>query len=354
MPIECDIWPMSILTRASGEKDRKLLVHPKECIKRSGIRRNEEDKLKIVEERAIKIKPGTYFIEEKEQGHRHFYCRDADGVYHIYGRRLNVNRTYSDLMQKLRGVPLPTLPKETVVDMELIWPGHKDAEVATAIKNCPEELRMKAFALPIYEGKNQMLNNSLSVEEGREQLIETVGEDNVCTLRGSVELSDDNKVLELECMLRMIEEDEIEGFVLKEKSCDGWWKLKGINECDVFVVGFEISVAETKAGLVTRVYVACTNENGEVVGMGKVAGFNNEEELNLTRAYSDYGHSLENPYMFRTLRVVYQEVASRGKMKHGYFDGWRDDKAWNSCSIEQFELTENDIPTVLEIITPEV
>ena len=44
MPIECSLWPMNILTRASGEKDRKLLVHPQECVKRAGMRRDEKQR----------------------------------------------------------------------------------------------------------------------------------------------------------------------------------------------------------------------------------------------------------------------------------------------------------------------
>ena len=337
--IDCDIWPMNLLTRASGADNRKLLVHPKEAVTRSGIRKIEGE-LNIVDPKSIKIPSGTYYVEEKEQGHRHFYCRDSEGEYHVYGRRLNVNGTYTDIMPKLIRTPFPEIPNNTVIDMELVWPGHKDTEIPTAIKSFPDELRMKAFAVPINRGELCILEESYSYEDGRLVLMGIVGDDNTSNCVSKVTLDDARKTSELQSLLISAESSNIEGYVLKSKACDGWWKLKGVKECDVFIVGFKISESATRTGLVTGVDIAVMDAEENEVNMGKCAGFTQELQKQMADAYNEFGTSLNNPYMHRVMRVVYQEIAGQGKMKHGFFDGWRDDKNRASCTIDQFDFEE--------------
>jgi ATP-dependent DNA ligase len=346
MPIECNQWPMTELTLPSGEKDRKLQIHPKAAVERKGLKRDSEGKLRIADPKAIKIKiprqvPAVMiFPEMKEAGHRHFLARDENGEYSCFGRRLNVEKTYTDIYPKLKGWQHPELPTRTVVDFELVWPGHPDSEVVTAIKECPEELEMRAFSIPIYKGRNLIGTNSLNYIDGRKLLMRVLKYKKYITKRYTpIKLTRDNQIQVLEALLNKAEELDIEGFVLKEMSTLGWYKLKGINEADVFVIGFKISNAETRKGMVTAVRVAVMDGLDEKY-VGNVSGFNIGEMNEMTEAYNKFGDKSEgydaNPFMYKTLRIVYQEQAGQGGLKHAFRDCWRDDKAAESCTMDQF------------------
>jgi len=328
---------MSILTKPVGEKDRKLLVHPKPAVDRSAIRKAGAEF--IIDPSGCHLDHNKqYFVEEKAAGHRNLLARDASGKKHCYGRRLNVKKEYADIWEKVKKMPQPDLPKETVVDFEMVWPGHPDSEVVTAMKECPEELRMRCFAVPILCGKLQILNNSLSYIEGREELVGLVGKEN-CTKRFT-SLYPHNEarfmVDDVAFYLEYAKAQNLEGFVLKEKSCAGWWKLKGILEADVFITGFKISTAETRRGMVTAVEVSVMDGDKERY-IGNVSGFNLEEMDNMTRAYNLYKVTPKNHYFKQVIRIQYQEMAGKGGLKHAFRDVFRTDKNWESCSMEQFK-----------------
>jgi hypothetical protein len=324
---------MDILTKPVGEKDRRLIVHPKPAVEREAIRRNQNTgRLEITNPDLIKIKPGTYYPEVKEAGHRCLYCRDKDGQYHVYGRKLNVKLTYTDIYPKLLKSHLAqiTIPKESVLDLELVWPGHPDSEVATAIKECPEKLIPKIFAAPIWEGDELFGEKSLSYVAGRQILFDAIENQSFLTRRahpvmvGGPAFSANN----LASLLNTAEKFNIEGWVLKGASCDQWWKLKGAKELDAFITGFKISDAETRKGLVTALYIGLYYGD-KVVELGSCAGLNLELMEKIT--------ANQKKYLNRVIRVQYQEVAGKGKLKHGFFDCFRDDKNKESCTVEQLK-----------------
>jgi hypothetical protein len=326
---------MNILTKPVGEKDRKLIIHPKDAVLRSGMVRSANGDIEIVDPKAVKIKSGLYCIERKEQGHRHFLVREQGKPPAVYGRRLNVEKTYTNIYPKLEKSVVAKIwymmPENTVFDFELCWPGHPDSEVTTAIKECPEDLHPYIFSVPILEGKPMMGSDSMGWFEGRRWLQDFVGKEYMTKGFKPIELGADTKesIKTLEALLNIADGKGWEGFVLKGMFCDDWWKLKGINEADVFVTGFKISTAETRKGLPTGVKIAVLDEDEKVVDMGNVAGFSLE-------LMNDMKNNPEK-YLNKVMRVVYQEIAGKGKMKHGFFNCWRDDKNWQSCSINQFQ-----------------
>lgn len=342
-------WPMNVLTRPAGE-NRKLQVHPKELVSRSAIRRDVNGKFKSIPLSEIKLMKEigtdprsrlTLYVEVKQQGHRHFYCRDFGGRYHMYGRRLNVGGEYPDLISKIENdMTLPDIPRETVIDCELIWPGHPDSEVPTAIKECPEELRMVAFGAPIVLGETYLNEDSLSYKKGRVGLIELIGQEFIIKKGFPIIFTPENAS---ENIIRLLEEADIaciEGWVLKQESYYGWWKLKGISEADVFVTGFKISESETRYGMVTAVVIGVYNEKTKsIINVGSVSGFDEDAMHCMTRAYKKY-ETADNPYYLKVLRVQYQELTNKGNLKHAFFDGWRDDKDWKDCT--PFTAEEND------------
>ena len=85
----------------------------------------------------------------------------------------------------------------------------------------------------------------------------------------------------VEMMLDFIKDMEYEGLVLKMKAYDKWWKIKTIREADVFVTGFKVSKSETRFGLITSVCIGALNADGDIVDMGRVSGFKEDEMLKI-------------------------------------------------------------------------
>ena len=330
-------WPMNLLTCISGEH-RRLIVKPIDVSPRENFRPDSKGILRVVDIDKIKIHDCVCVPEVKEQGHFHFYCRSKQGEYFVYGRRQNVNGYYIDIYDKLKAMKLPGIPKETVIAMELVWPKHPDSKVPTAIKECPEELRMRAFGIPIYQGALLFGPTSLPYNRGRRLLQNILPPESLVESLPPVEFGDKFQSAKmLESLLQLARQKGWEGLVLKEKAYDGWWKLKGIREADVYIHGFKISESDTQYGMVTSVSIAVYDEhNRKAIDMGSVTGFTLEEKQKMTDAYRSHGDSDTNPYMGKVLRVLYQEVAGKGKLKHAFFDGWRDDKSYWECSKEQF------------------
>ena len=330
-------WPMNLLTRPAGES-RKLLIHPDKLLSRQCMRRDKNGVMRINDIEAIKLfknkaLPVKVYYEIKQQGHRHFYCRDSRGNYHLYGRRLNVEGEYPDIMPKLLGYgifPNDHIPTETVIDCELIWPGHPDTDVPTAIKDCPDKLKMVAFAIPILHGRNLFQNKFRSYREGRHYLVENLDPKYIIGKNPSLYLSEDLIIDNLEYLLAKAEMYGFEGWVLKEFAFSGWWKLKLVNEKDVFVIGFNKSESDTRYGMITSVKIGIL-KGKEILDIGNVSGFDEEQMDEMTKAYSRATDTEYNPFYHRVLRVQYQEIASKGKLKHAFFDGWRDDKSWKEC-----------------------
>lgn len=329
-------WPMDVLTKASGD-GRKLITKPIDITPRDNIRPDENGTLRIVNCELIRVQDIVLYPEVKEQGHFHFFCNDQ-GTLAMYGKRLNTELSYPNIIDKLGAVKLPYIPTDTVYATELIWPGHPDTEVPTAIKEHPEELKVVVLGMPIYRGR---LMTDASYTYAREKLYENC-EDFLVKRFPALELGSKQHVA---AVMEMYLEDtrrlKIEGIVLKEKAYSGWWKLKGVKEADCFITGCKVSKSETQFGLVTSVTIGVLkDEDGEVIEMGSVTGFSLDEKRKMTDSYR--AGKFDNDYIGKTLRVLYQEIAGKGKMKHGFFDGWRPDKDLMECKADQFGSLSND------------
>lgn len=331
-------WPMDILTRNSGSK-RVLINKPNEITPRSNLKKDPNTgMLKVLDPEKIKICNCTVYPEHKEQGHFHYYCRDFGGNYHIYGRRQNVNGTYTDIYDELDRLILPEIPHDTVIGGELIWPGHPDSEVPTAIKNYGNELRFKAFSIPIHKG-TLLQHVSYDCSSG---LLNQYFHPELQVFRGTpIKLgSKQDTAIVLQNLLVEAKKKKFEGWVLKQSGNLGWWKLKGLCEADVFITGCKASNSETQSGMITSVTIGCLGQDGKVVNMGSVTGFNLYEKSIMTNAYYSkkrFGNCFQDKYLGKVLRVVYQEIAGKGKLKHASFDGWREDKIDIECTMDQFQ-----------------
>lgn len=328
-------WPMSILTKEAGQS-RKLIVKPIDICPRSNFRPNADGYLRVVDIDKIRLHDTTVAIEVKEQGHFHYYCRTLLGEYRMFGRRTNVDGEYTDIIHKLHAMKKPGIPRGTVIAIELIWPDHPDSEVSTAIKECPEKLKMVALGVPIQSGK-KYFNCNEDYNSACRRMRGILPPEFHPKRLGFKKLGDKFETAGiLEYYLEFAKNLGIEGVVFKEFGYDGWWKLKGVKEADVFITGFKVSDSETQYGLVTAVEIGVYGKDGGLVEMGSVTGFNMDTKMDLTAEFEEHDMGTDNKYMYKVLRVMYQEIAGKGKLKHGFFDCWRDDKKWDQCSMEQF------------------
>jgi ATP-dependent DNA ligase len=352
-------WPMNTLTRKAGAT-RKLVCHPKKLIERDDmILENFHGDKPIVPEFCFHSsvpRVARFVVETKLQGHRYFFCRDAAGVYHLYSRRLNVAGQFTDaLVDKIKcswqEIPaFKRLERGTCLDGELTWPGHPDSAVPTAMVNCPTELEYTPFAIPFANGVDA---RAFSYGEARD-LIRCYGFQPVdVTLKTQPICSRQELQALVDMLLRKAREENVEGYVLKVLGGSDlgsyrphyedvlWYKIKTILECDAFVTGFKVSDSETKGGMVTAleigVYEKTETDLFRIVHLGSVSGIDDALSTRLTSAYLSFGNRVGNPYFRRPLRVLYQERASQGKLKHGFFDGWRDDKTRHDCTMDQFQ-----------------
>ena len=321
-------WPMDIMTRSTGDS-RVLHVKPKNCIDRSHIKPVGLG-YEITNENKIKIPNGSYHVEVKAGGHFHVYSRDSLGNYAMHGRRLSVDGHYIDIYHKLEGrTPLPELPFNTAIALELVWPSFPDSSVPTGIKDCPEDLRVKAFGLAIYRGV-AYIGSDETYGSARKKLIQMFGIENVIETYGEIFLDRRTKRTSLEGLLTDAKRNLIEGCVLKKFAYKDWWKLKGMHEADVFITGFKISKSDTYYGQVTAVEVGVYDDEGNVIPMGRVSGFKDYDKIAMTEDSASYIH--------RPIRILYQERASQGLLKHGSFESWREDKTDKDCKYtEQFD-----------------
>lgn len=333
MPHECTQWPMNLLTRASGEEGRKLLVHPKAIVKREAIRLVGKTYVVDLKGLAVRKFPFKFYVEYKEQGHRHFLSRDNDYEIRMHSRRLNVDGEFTDIWPRLDGrvakdfLP-PTLTRGLVYDGELVWDGHPDSEIPTAIKSFPEKLRFRIFSRPVHNGTADLLGRSVHYYAQRQWLIEHVGAQRLTKRHGGRWEAHDpaDLAMLLSRLLREARRLGVEGFVLKERANDGWWKLKGCDTVDAVVMGLKISDSDTRSGLATSVRIG-VYDKGKLVPLGSACGFDETEMEDMT--------AHPKRYIGRVVSIQYQERTSKGKLKHGFFSQWRVDKNPHECTLEQ-------------------
>lgn len=248
--------------------------------------------------RAKKWKPraGVFYAEQKYDGHR-VCVTHRFNEFHIWTSREGVSGEHGDLIDR---VPLPTWrpPFSTAVECELVWPGHPAAEVPTAIKHCPDELRYFPFAVPVYQGRD--------VRDATYEYMHAL----IYTVTKVVVEYEELEEVNAEALLDIARVRGWEGWILKERGYSGWWKLKVEDTLDLRVSGFKPGTGKYEGFVGALVLIDGT---GKEVALA--SGMTDEQRFALSPA--DIG---------RLCEVKFNEVTSGGRLKHPRFIRWRDDK----------------------------
>lgn len=260
----------------------------------------------------IKEIRGSFFtpikhIQEKKDG---YYCevyktKELGVQILLKGRNIN----YSELFE------VPDFPDESTIIGELFWDGPATSVITLLLEKDPR-LQFAPFAVPMWDGKN-------TESEQLPKMMDLLRRFGFCPARTAMSFREPT-VVDTDIWLSMAKKDKIEGWVLKEEHCSGWWKLKPKKTVDAFVVSHKISYSDTYFGCLKSFEVAVL-DGDKYVTIASVGGFDKEFKLSC------------NPkdYYGKVMEVEFQSVAAKGRLQFPNFLRWREDKTIDECGKDQ-------------------
>ena len=335
-----------------------------------------------------RIFSGEWLGARKVDGALYVFLKDEDGNVTLRGRSKSVNGEYIDKWDHLPHLTnwASRIPNGTCFLGEVYWVGHEGSHNTTSIMNCLADKAIKrqaneenklhyyVFDIMAYDGKswlnrvasdrfNQLRNLSLSLTSSYVEFAEYV--------RGT----------ELWNLLQELLADGYEGIVITKEDAKyepgkrpskTTMKIKQElkQTIDVFFTGrataptkeyngkepeswpywinyltdyrlpegqhyYEATMKNQPYMAVTKPYyygwagsleIGLVNKNGVITSLGYISGLTDEVKSH----YKDYAYKvIEVGAMMLT--------PDRDRLRHGKMVGWRPDKEWNECTIDQLE-----------------
>lgn len=277
-------------------------------------------------------------IEEKCDGWRVLAAYAEGDRVRCFSRGISeVTGTNIDLIEKFGSIPALSdlyLGPGDAIEAELIWPGHRAAEVPTALGECRGQLQVRAFGVPFEGGKPL---GPLRDQMG--YLVEM--EIPVPRLFGfAPHLMSDSELDEY------AKKSGFEGWMFKADTTDEplWWKHKRECTADVVVLdtkdsegyvrGTEDMVGSLVVGILCR---AESHDDHECWDLGEhsyreiaaVSGITDEEREAMTKDRDNLPG--------RVCEILFQAQGGKSRLRHPRFVRWRPDKP--AC-----ECTGSDLP----------
>ena len=225
------------------------------------------------------------------------------------------------------------MPDYTSVDAEIIVPDGTSSDVATALRDQSLPMQMVTFAIPCYKGEMQddkTLHWAHEIARGYD--LKFAQWFSCAELRKELgfTLCDTTETIK-ELLIEKAVKLGYEGFVLKQTQYRGWFKVKEVQTVDCIIVG--IVAGEGKFSGQIGALVVALLENGKHTIIANVSGMIDAERLDLTHQWK------KGKLLKKVVEVKYQEVGSKGRLRHPRFSRMRSDKASKECTIDQ--LTDN-------------
>jgi len=227
---------------------------------------------------------------------------------------------------------LKKLPNNSSVDAEIIVPGGTSSDVATALRDESIPISLITFAIPRFMG-------TMMDEKGLDWTAEKAEKYNLLFAEWYW-YSDLVKKLRLatlpfqrvkEELLSMAKSLNYEGWVLKQTQYRGWFKVKEVQMVDAVIT--DVVPGQGKyIGLIGALVVSVI-DNDDYVPIANVSGMTDAERKELTTTWKNQS------LIGQVVEVKYQEVGSKGRLRHPRFSRMRPDKLPEDCTINQ--LTDN-------------
>jgi len=267
------------------------------------------------------------YAHAKLDGWRVTAYRQADGTVKVFGKDHRIHLEYLSRFPRLKRTnwykTIKREPRHTAFDAEIIVPGRPASFVATALRDKTVPIEIVTFAVPWLDGKR--FDAPLpDVEE----YVEDLGLDFAKWWHVDDKAFHDG---DRNTMLAFARKMGMEGFVLKQRHYEGWFKLKIERTVDAVVTGFEWGEGKYK-GMVGALIVSVLDEDtGHWIEIANCSGMTDAERKEMTCLVK------KRKLCDRACELMYQEVSSKGRLRHPRFIRWREDKLVEECTIEQLE-----------------
>lgn len=294
---------------------------------------------------------GFNVLQQKADGYRVTAFKQKDGSIKIYGRDDRPDLEFTSRFPRLEKEPwflrLLDLPALSSVDGELLVPNGKATDVPTALRDASKPLRFGAFAVPYLRGND---TGGETLDWARKQ-CEKLG---IGFLEFNYQERDDlpkDLAAARKQLLDAATRWKCEGWVLKgtRHYLDRWFKLKHVRTADCIVTGWEPGEGKYKGMLGSLTVSVFKREAAKevpwdhrinkplLVEVAHCSGMTDAERESMTRlATRKKGANL----LGLVCEVEYQQVESKGRLRHPRFVRWRDDKPWYQCTMAQLEQNE--------------
>lgn len=300
-------------------------------------------------------------VEEKCDGWRVLIARaplnlQDGGVVHVYSRGVSVvTRTRRDLVDEHGSISCVDDVSETIgygdaVEAELIWPGHRAAEVPTALKDARlrKELAMRAFGRPFDESR------LVPTLRRQRELLESDGLPRPKLLSYGAHIYDPTQ------LCGWAREQGVEGWMIKMLDVEIgdpawahlWWKLKREATVDVVVLGdkdAEFGIGGKFYGQIGALIVGVVCWDHDSVGTHDCWELDLEDghgptrfrEIACVSGMDDADRAAmtaeREKLCGRVCEVECQATGGKldGRLRHPRFVRWREDKPARECRGEE-------------------
>jgi hypothetical protein len=272
------------------------------------------------------------YIQPKHDGHLTKVYVDENGIITC------LTKNDKDITTKLWAInhissELCRIPPNSVLFAELHCPDVLATSVPTLLNGADERLQLTFFAAPLFNGQdweNELL--LYVVKELKKYKLNVVDTSIVIGIKdedqGDFQLDEVYK----QNLLKEAIKNKLEGWVLKEKHTEGWYKLKPIKTLDAFVIATQMSFSSTHYGGLQSIHIAVIDDKGKMIDLGNVgSGFELEYRKSLD------SKAKRDSLLDKVCEVEYDSIAANGKLRFPRFKRWRTDKNKNQCTTEQFK-----------------
>ena len=272
----------------------------------------------------------------KLDGFRVTAFKGQKGQLLMYGKNHREDLEFLHRFPRLRKTlfyqSLKHMPNNSSVDAEIIVPGGTSSDVATALRDESIPISLVTFAIPRFMG-TMMDEKSLEwAAEKAEKYCLPFAEWYWCDdLVKQLQLTNLPFERVKKELLSMAKSLSYEGWVLKQTQYHGWFKVKEVQMIDAVIT--DVVPGQGKfVGLVGALVVSVIGTDG-YVPIANVSGMTDSERKELTEEWKS------KSLLGKVVEVKYQEVGSRGRLRHPRFSRMRPDKLPGDCEAEQ--LTDN-------------
>lgn len=228
---------------------------------------------------------------------------------------------------------LKKLPNNSSVDAEIIVPGGTSSDVATALRDSTIPIEIVVFAIPRFMG-TMMEEKRLSWASEKAEKYGFIFAEwySYRDLSDKLQLEDLDFESTKENLLGMAKSLSYEGWVLKQTQYSGWFKVKEVQMVDAIIM--DVVPGKGKFRGLIGALVVCVWDDRELKPIANVSGMTDLERATLTRQLEFHRNLLG-----KVVEVKYQEVGSKGRLRHPRYSRLRTDKLAEDCTIDQ--LTNN-------------